>query len=63
MSTREKTVLSTFQTTCVDTKVPQIHRTDGVDADLVIYVTSENLPGESFGAWAVNFILLLFFII
>ena len=62
MSTRENTFLPTFQTTCIDTKVPQIHRTDGFDADLVIYVTSKNLPGESFGAWAVNFIWLLFFI-
>ena len=53
MSTRKNTILPWQVKTCYLANVPEDHRTTGFDGDLVIYLTSQNNPGEGFVAWAV----------
>jgi hypothetical protein len=57
MSTRKNTILPSHLTKCREANVPDAHRTSGFDGDLIIYVTGERTPGESFVAWAVRLFL------
>lgn len=37
---------------CQVAKIPDEHFTKGVDADLILYVTATNEPGQTYLAWA-----------